>query len=108
MSGTEYELEGSYKYYEESGAIIIDGVDLGTYISDVNPNGRKLRITIEVLEDEVVEEDEPIIIFTLRQIIRNDDAINGLRLNPYCMNEGADPTARYEIKLSDAKKWGLV
>ena len=105
-------IEGSIQTVKDYGffhmVIVDDNCIVDTIKGMSIKDGKKIRFTIEVLEDEAVEEDEPTINFTLRQIIKNDDAIKGLRLNPYCMNEGADPYARYEIKLSDAKKWGLV
>lgn len=104
-------ISGTYTTVHDYGCfdwVDIGGDDLSDKLNSLKLENKKVRITIEVLEDEVIEEDEPTINFTLRQIIQSNEAIEGLRLNPYCLNEGADPYARYEIKLSDAKKWGLI
>lgn len=44
----------------------------------------------------------------LKDIIKNDAAIEALGLNPYCVNEGADGDTWYVINIEDAYKWDLL
>jgi hypothetical protein len=102
-------IEGKVKLAEP------DCLLAGVYVNNeqmedlfANLEGKRIRLTIEVLPDEVNEDDEHIIGIPLRMIVKNDDACNSLGLNPYCVAEGANGDDYMNIRLSDAKKWGLI
>ena len=44
----------------------------------------------------------------LRELVKNDNAVDALGLSPWCVAEGADGDILYEVELSDAIKWGLI
>jgi len=69
--------------------------------------GKRIRITVEELPD-IVPEDEETIGISLGRIIQNDEAIDFLGLNPYCVNEGADKNKQYQIPIYKAKDFGLI
>ncbi len=52
--------------------------------------------------------DEPKMSFKLKTLVLNDAACDELGLNPWCVAEGADGEEEIKIKLSQAKKWGLI
>jgi hypothetical protein len=70
--------------------------------------GKNVKVTIEVLPDDVEEDDSPVIDFRLIDIIRNDDAIKYFGLDPWCVNEGADRNAKYSLTVNKAKELGLI
>lgn len=70
--------------------------------------GKKVKITIEELEEDEKDSDEPKTLFKLKTLVLNDTACEGLGLNPWCVAEGADGEEEIKIKLSQAKKWGLI
>ena len=44
----------------------------------------------------------------LKKLVTIDAACAQLHINPYCVNEGSDGNALYEISVRDANKWGLI
>jgi len=66
--------------------------------------------TVEVEFSESVEEVEPedSIDLPLKIIVRSNEAINYLGLNPYCINEGGDPNAMYSLPVSKVREFGLI
>lgn len=74
----------------------------------IDLEGKKVKVTIEVLPDDVEEDDSPVIQFRLGDIVRNDEAIDYFGLNHYCVHEGADPDSRYSLTVNKAKELGLI
>jgi hypothetical protein len=70
--------------------------------------GKNVKVTIEILPDDVEEDDSPVIEFRLKDIIKNDDAIKFFRLDPWCVNEGADGNVKYSLTVNKAKELGLL
>lgn len=61
------------------------------------------------MEEEALREAEEIkVLIRLGTIIESNDAIEYLGLNPWCVNEGADPDTTYEIPASKAKEFGFI
>jgi hypothetical protein len=44
----------------------------------------------------------------LKNLIRSDEAIKELGLNPWCVNEGADGNEYRQVSLEQAIKWGFI
>lgn len=59
-------------------------------------NNKKIRLTIEVLEDEKPQE---LVTLTYRELFKRatDQTLNVLGINIWYMNEGGDPTAIKDI-----------
>lgn len=72
--------------------------------------GKKVKVTIEEIkeEEEEEEDEEPKILFKLKTLVKKDAICDELGLNPWCVAEGADGEEEIPIKLSQAKKWGLL
>lgn len=88
-------------------------VDTGWYIgfdridSFLNSyEGKNVKITIEIIP-EVETDDSELIDFRLGYIIKND-AIKYFGLNPWCVNEGADPVEKYSCTMNKARELGLI
>ena len=88
-------------------------VDTGWYIGSDNIRtllyeyeGKNVKISIEVLPDAVDESE--IVWFRLSQIIKNNDAIKYFGLNPWCVNEGADPNEKYSCTINQAIELRLI
>lgn len=91
-----------------------DDVDKGTYVNGDNIlqilnklDGKRIKIVIEELSEEK-HSDELTINIPLRQIVRNDDAVEHFGVNPYCINEGANGDEEYKVPISLAKEWGFL
>lgn len=73
-----------------------------------NLEGKNVKVTIEVLPDDIEEDDSPVIQFRLGDIARNDEALDYFGLNHWCVNEGADPDSKYSLTVNKAKELGLI
>ena len=82
---TDIDIENLFKYYE----------------------GKNVKITIEIIP-EVDNDDSELIDFRLGYIIKNDEAIEYFGLNPWCVNEGADPDEKYSCTMNKARELGLI
>ena len=60
----------------------------------------------EFLDDK--ESEPKNIIVTRREVVQNDVLLDELGLNPYCINEGADPDYEYRITKTLAKNAGII
>lgn len=73
-----------------------------------NYEGKNVKVTIEVLPDDIEEDDSPVIQFRLGDIVRNDEAVDYFGLNPWCVYTGADPDSKYSLTVNKAKELGLI
>lgn len=69
--------------------------------------GKNVKITIEIIP-EVENDDSELIDFRLGYIIKNNKAIEYFGLNPWCVNEGADPDEKYSCTMNKARELGLI
>lgn len=72
-----------------------------------NYEGKNVKITIEIIP-EVENDDSELIDFRLGYIIKNNKAIEYFGLNPWCVNEGADPDEKYSCTMNKARELGLI
>lgn len=103
----EGKLEWVKKFWDDDDPehFTIDGGNLNSILNHLED--KNIRLTIEVLTEQG-EDDEPTINLHLNQVVRNEYLCNALGYNPYCVHEGADGTAIVQVKLSDAKKAGII
>lgn len=73
-----------------------------------NYEGKNVKVTIEVLPDDIEEDDSPVIQFRLGDIVKNNEAIDYFGLNPWCVNEGSNPNSMYSLTVNKAKELGLI
>jgi hypothetical protein len=102
----EGELEENW-YSQKNGKYRIGEKNLDDILAPYFHSSEKIRITIEVLSEKEKDPEETIGI-SLGRIIQNDEAIDFLGLNPYCVNEGADKNKQYQIPIYKAKDFGLI
>jgi hypothetical protein len=68
--------------------------------------GKNIKVIIEVEEEK---NDEPMIHFPIKTILKFEEAIEYCNLNPYCVNEGlVDEMETVEIPIRKAKEFGLL
>lgn len=74
--------------------------------------GADLSSVIIFVEDAEADLPEPelTVKVSLRRLSNTcwDQACEHFGLNPYCLNEGADPEATYDVPVSKAKAWRLL
>lgn len=74
--------------------------------------GKKIRLSVEVMADDVTEEEVMNMNIRLKTILDSshwDEFCNWKGWNPWCINEGqADSNEMVLVPVSMAKKWNLI
>jgi hypothetical protein len=69
---------------------------------------KKVKLTIEVLEDEKETEEEPTVGIKLAKVVKIDRVCEQLGVNPWCVSEGADGDELIQVPVSLAIKENLI
>lgn len=98
-------LEGTYTSCRDYGnftCIDIGAEELEVVLDAMNLEKKRVRITIETIDSEMVEVD-------LSRIVNSPEALEYLGLNPHNVYETEEEQNKtYEIEAALAKKWGLI